>query len=396
MTNLVIWTFWVWSAFIFTSFSVSALGHILILPPCLYFAYANFKEKKYKLSYSQLTLIALIIIIFVSMLVNFEDYEKPLKMFLKSKYYFFGCFGTIALNYMIKLDIKKLKLKSMLNLFMVSTIIASVSGIIALYTQYHPLRMKAACHADRACGMYGMYITYGYQAAFALILLIGMFVYRKKLNNYLNEKLLIVAIIFNFAGLYLSYTRGALLGVVIAFPFLYRKNFKKLFISIGVLACLTGMFYIYSPKLKDMFQSAERMRSVSVRLSQWKAALFVFERHPLIGVGFKNFEQMSAKIKKENNLGSPNFGGHAHSNFLEHLATMGILGFLITIAFHIFWGIELFKRNDILGDLIFPFFILFSISGLTQYTFGDGENLFFIMLIYMISQVKLPRSELNN
>ena len=40
---------------------------------------------------------------------------------------------------------------------------------------------------------------------------------------------------------------------------------------------------------------------------------------------------------------------------------------------------ELYRRDDPFGKIVFPFVIALFISGQFQYTFGDGENAFLIM-----------------
>src|SRR5690606_13348736 len=85
------------------------------------------------------------------------------------------------------------------------------------------------------------------------------------------------------------------------------------------------------------------------------------------------------------------FTGHAHNNYLEHLATTGILGLWCLLSFHFFWGLESYRRQDPLAKLALPLVVSLSFSGLFQYTFGDGENLFFIMACYALSQYPLLR-----
>ena len=76
--------------------------------------------------------------------------------------------------------------------------------------------------------------------------------------------------------------------------------------------------------------------------------------------------------------------GHAHNNFLEHLASTGILGGLAFVLFCLLWMIDSYRRKDVIGEIIFPVTISFMVSGMVQYTFGDGENLFLLMLLWAI------------
>ena len=74
----------------------------------------------------------------------------------------------------------------------------------------------------------------------------------------------------------------------------------------------------------------------------------------------------------------------AHNNFLEHLASAGIFGALAFILFSVLWIWDGYRREDVVGRIMFPVSISFSVSGTVQYTFGDGENLFFLMLVWAL------------
>ena len=77
--------------------------------------------------------------------------------------------------------------------------------------------------------------------------------------------------------------------------------------------------------------------------------------------------------------------GHAHNNFLEHLASLGILGAISFVLFSLYWFIEVTKINAAQRYLLQGFCAAVGISGLTQYTFGDGENTVFIMLMWLFT-----------
>lgn len=375
---------WVLALFTFVSFSISALHHILLLPAGIYFTLKAIKEKTFSYPKSALALWVFIFVALISILVNFSLSHEPLRNIFKLKYFIIPLIGYFALKefHQKKGSIKNYRL--LINTFLVSTSVATISGLIALATNFNPLRFKAACHATRACGAYGMYMTYGYGIALFMILLVGIFVYKKEFKNLVDQKIFWFAFIVNLSGLYFTDARGAWLGFIIAIPF-YTYHFnKKRFAIIGVAtAVIFSSLVFLSPKLYNTFFN--RDDSNSQRLSFWKASIEAFKEKPVLGYGYKNFEPHSVDIKTRHKIEFAGIQGHAHSNYLEILASTGIIGLIVFLSFILFW----FRANPFTQAFVMTFFI----SGLFQVTWGDGENLFLIIIVYFLSLVikqKIP------
>jgi O-antigen ligase len=100
---------------------------------------------------------------------------------------------------------------------------------------------------------------------------------------------------------------------------------------------------------------------------------------------------MSTDLKKKYHIEAEYFGGHAHSNYFEMLASTGIIGFLLFVFWQICWLIEMLKRDDLLAKLGVGFLAVFVVGGLTQATFTLGANLFFIMPAYALTQLKFSQ-----
>ncbi len=59
----------------------------------------------------------------------------------------------------------------------------------------------------------------------------------------------------------------------------------------------------------------------------WRAHLQMFVEHPILGVGFNNNERKTKEYLDRLYPNDPNpFYGHAHSNFIQILASTGLLG----------------------------------------------------------------------
>ncbi|MDD4975349.1 MAG: O-antigen ligase family protein [Bacteriovorax sp.] len=271
---------------------------------------------------------------------------------------------------------------------LISSSVASLSGMIGLYTGFNPLKWGPPSSATQNAGMFGMLMSYAHSEAIWCILLVGLFLNYKKLENYFPKWLLSIAIIINFVGFITSYTRGALLAFIIALPFYFFKANKKKFIT-AILATvlLSAMCWVSVPYLRVTFEG--RQHSNLLRVGQWKAAWKVFELNPVMGVGFRNFQPYSTVIKKQYGYPEPTWEGHAHNNLLEILAGMGLVGGIPFLAWIFFWLYESYKRDDLAAKLAFPSIIAIVIGGLTQNTITDGVNVFLFMALYALTQIEV-------
>jgi O-antigen ligase len=225
-------------------------------------------------------------------------------------------------------------------------------------------------------------MNYAHNMAFFQIILSGMLVCQNELKKYISKNIIYLVFIINLIGIYTTYTRGAWLAFLVAVPFLFIKNHKKIFVITAILLVILGVgVYKFAGK------SVIRPDSDIERVSQWKAAIAGFKERPVFGLGYLNFERMSVPLKKKYNIEAVYFGGHAHSNYFEMLASTGLVGFIFFMLWQILWFIEMLRRDDMIGRIGVAFIVVFVVGGLTQATFTLGANLFFIMPIYALTQI---------
>ncbi len=361
------------AAGIFTSVSFSALSHIFMIVPGIYFLYKNIKEKDFRPQNSFWALLALTIVCWLSVAANWDFMDRPIKQIFRTKYYIIGLLSTFAFYYLKRDFLTEKRKKILFRLFIISTSIATISGLIGLWSGFNPLKFKDACHPTRACGLYGMYMTYGYGISWFTVLMAGLALQRKRFISYAPSWLLWSGLFINLAGTIFSYARGGWLGLFLAIPFLFFKDYKKQFLTVMVSGIvLLGGLIAFSPKVQNVFLN--RQSSNMERIAFYKTAIKVFSEKPLLGIGFKNFEPNVVKYKQKYDIEFTDRAGHAHSNYFEHLASTGALGLLCFLLFCFFWLKESYKE-----PILFSFVISFLITGLFQYTFGDGENVFFLM-----------------
>lgn len=373
------------AATLFISFSATSLFHVFILIAGGYFAYQAVQTKQFHLSKSAWALLALILVCILSLIVN----GGPFKTMTKLKYFVLGLFSIFAFEAIAKNYLNEKRVKLLLTIFLVTSAIASLSGLVGLFSGFNPLRFKAACHPERACGMYGMYMSYAYGMGYFMLVSSLLLLNQKKLKNISNPVLWWISNLINFIGFYLSYARGALAAYVLGVVVYFIKKQLKLALMVALAFALLGVtLFTTNDSFNKMLTSGSRQSSTDQRLSLFQASYYAFTEAPLLGLGYKNFEDQSVRIKRQYGINlETSFAGTAHNNFLEHLASTGILGFLCMILFHGFWAFEMWKRDDLVGQIGLAFITSLFVSGQVEYTLGDGETLFFIMFIYAWTQV---------
>lgn len=376
------------SLFLFTFFAICPAFHILISISGVYFTYHSIKNKTFLQTSWEKALAILIAIMILSILINYPIVKHPFKNLFKIKYFLITLISIPALKETFKNYIDDRKLKILVTSFIGSVTFASTIGLLSYITQYDITHFKAA-NITRSSGMYGMVMSYAYGLSMILPVMIAGLINYKKISKFINLKFLIFAIVVNVVGLYFSYTRGALLGFIIALPFCFMFTHKKIFagLMIASIALTAVATYITLFNVDTKFYRLNAKRSNSVRQGLYKVTMSMVKEHPVLGVGFRNYESQVKSYRTKYKLNDSTFTGHAHNNFMEFLGGTGILGLIVYIALLFLWLKELFKNRIWPGRLVLPFAISFLVSGMFQSTIIDGENTFLIMAIMALCQV---------
>lgn len=255
---------------------------------------------------------------------------------------------------------------------------------------------KEAGDSDRLSGLYGQVMTFAYILQFSVVALF-IFLLRPEVFRRLTRipwAVVVPVLVVAGLGLYLSFTRGAVLGALVgvAVASLYRSRW--LIVPFVLLAAVAGIF---SLQQKDRYLEFGPVH----RISHWKGAALTFARYPVLGVGYRNYEIRSAELKKEfglppdrkfkkqKNSESGYLQRHAHNNYLEAFASTGVFGGLAFLGFCFCWTREAWRSRY--AFIFVPLIAAFLVSGLFENTFFDSEVLNCILLIYLFSQVLLYR-----
>jgi putative inorganic carbon (hco3(-)) transporter len=158
------------------------------------------------------------------------------------------------------------------------------------------------------------------------------------------------------AGLVLSYTRAAWVGIVGALGVFLLMRFRIPAWVVGVGAVFLGGIYLAnqdqitialernrdesSDDLAKHLSSASNISTDASnleRINRWHSALRMFEERPVWGwgPGTYMFEYAPFQASEDRTIISTNFatGGNAHSEYLGPLAEQGLIGMLLVVVF---------------------------------------------------------------
>ena len=185
-------------------------------------------------------------------------------------------------------------------------------------------------------------------AASSIAIKIPVVIYLLITNNNLIKKLLFSFLLFfafitllflNTRSVFVS-TSFVLLLVSLFFIFNFRKHYLSFLI---VCIALTAAFYLnISSRISSSQNSLDRIKSIDVsydgssgRFELWSNALDFISKNPFFGCGIGNWKIESLPYWKTMMTGYI-VPYHAHNDFLELTAEIGVLGGLIYFSFFLF------------------------------------------------------------
>jgi O-antigen ligase len=365
------------AAGIFTSVSILSAYQVLFAIPLAYYVFIAFKEKNFKLPMSGWFLLAFTVVALLSLIVNIDLIPKPSKNFGRLKYFIFGVGGIFVLRAWVQVATDKTK-KILINTFFLSIVVA---GIYAVFSIRSDARAKGLTDTMR----------YGYGSAMMLLTLLSAMLHHEKIKSWFNWKVALPVFIFGFIGMYLTYTRGALLGFLCGLPFVLYYYKPKLGITLGGIAVLgvlglVGIYLFGSGQSNSRFLVNKNNSSDVIRRSQWKAAIIATKEKPVLGWGLSNFHSQLKRIKTDYDLDAKDYNdAHSHNLFLEIASGTGLVGLVLFLGWVLSWAWESFKAGGLTRALVIPFGVAFVVSSQFEVTF-DANNASMIFFLYGLSK----------
>ena len=274
----------------------------------------------------------------------------------------------------------------MISIFLLSII---VSVAYAVFGNIFDFDIKTFSRADltRQGGLTDT-MRFGYGIAMVLPVLITLLLRCEETKRWINIRLLKIAIIAGFAGLFLTQTRGAILACLLAtactFFIFDSRRFKYFIIVLLVISsayisvCLIGIENFNMNSSNRIFADIKQDERITI----FHAALLSIKERPVSGLGVRQFGERYVEIKRRYNLQDPEKDQtHAHNILLEIGASVGIIGIILLALWLGLWAREMFVAGGVTCAIGIPFCVALFVGGQFEYIF-DANNSFLIFAMY--------------
>jgi len=241
----------------------------------------------------------------------------------------------------------------------------------------------ADAHVFQSAGFFGHHLSYGYSFGQIICFPFAALLLSRKKTRLQRLGFAVSCLIIGMS-LFWTYGRGVWIAVAFAFfvmsLYVSKKTVIYFLLTFGLVG---GIFYSVNPGFQERLSSiwADGFHSNEDRRVLWKANLEMFNDYPWIGIGYQQNEPRTQEYYKKLGI-THEFGGHAHNNYIQMLATTGILGFFCYMLFILsfllmtqrLWSdipeTHFWHRVIVLGALGSQ--VAFHVGGLTQWDFGDA------------------------
>lgn len=203
-------------------------------------------------------------------------------------------------------------------------------------------------------------------------------------QNFKKNKLNIFLFLIVYLALLTTFSRSSYLmflvsGVTLA---LLKKSRKLLFIVIFLFLILLSAFQIYT-QIVAQPKNISREQSASFRLNTWVQGLTIFQKSPILGVGFNAYRFAI----KEFNLGDEQFiqshGSSSNdSSILYVAATTGLLGLVV----YLFFIFNMFKYS-------YPqnLILISALAGLLVHSIFANSLFYPPILLWILLMISIPK-----
>lgn len=137
-------------------------------------------------------------------------------------------------------------------------------------------------------------------------------------------KVLIMTLLFT--GVAFTYSRGTFLAFFLVLPFLFFK--RRMLLGVAVMLFILCLIFAVLPRPYGESVNLMRTFSIQSRIENYKEAVTLWAKHPLIGVGYNRirYTRDNATFLNNKDLQNNHAGASFHSSFLIMLVTGGVIG----------------------------------------------------------------------
>ncbi len=275
--------------------------------------------------------------------------------------------------------------------------IQTIIGII----QYYFGSILGGVMGGRVFGTMGNFSQFGYVCAMAL--LFSIFIYLHEDSGY-TKKILLALAVLNAVGLFLSGSRGALLGIIFGIAFslliaLFRQRGKAqtvVAVMLMVFAALVTILFL-TPiasyiDVGPLHRITDIKNDSGPRLLVWQVAYESWKERVLFGFGYDNFSVAFNKYYDPHLLQYSLYEtwfDNAHNILIEALATTGILGLssLIALYYSVIKRIFVFVRQRGSDTSVWLVALSIIVADVSMKMFMTDHHASLLVLFFVIAYV---------
>jgi O-antigen ligase len=248
-------------------------------------------------------------------------------------------------------------------------------------------------YGDRVSGGIELWI-YGEWLSFGIAILLGSILYLVK--NTKIKVILGLLLILNLYILLLSKARsGYVAATAVILSMLFIKYGRKLLIPLGIGFLIFGVIVIKNPT-NNYVQTVKSIANVKTnasnigRLEIWSQGIEAFKKHPINGVGWRNFQEIEDPSKYSSGKETYN---HLHQSQLTILMGTGILGFIAYVYMITFIVFSLYRKKDYFALITMGLFIASEFYGLTESSirYHEIQRIIYFFLGISISGIYISK-----
>jgi hypothetical protein len=272
------------------------------------------------------------------------------------------------------------RLERTVRVYLGSSFVVAGFAVLELFTGWTPRALVGAKAYATFGGMYNVTWLYGSYLTFATVMVFPFFLLLDRLitgewpgrrRGLLMVGLLLLGLLGTMSRmLWLALPIGILIYGLIRAP-----GRSKWAILGAVLLLVAG-----GSQLRPIRDRLAHSGGIQSRMNLWRINFEFFKMRPVTGVGWHKNIGLSAAYYRERMPGvSGKLVSHAHSNPLEFLGSMGLLGLLAWVCWSIMTASLAFSVSSGLGCA----WLVFHLNGLTQVNFSETKTLH--MLVWTTS-----------
>lgn len=263
-------------------------------------------------------------------------------------------------------------------LLFVIFVLFSVWGLIEYFTGYHLFTVRID---DIYLGPMFVALNNSHNATGSAYAAVSVFTLSYLLSSEKKYKFFYtVVLIFCFIGLFITKSRGSLIGFAcgaVVVIFLHVKSIKK-FLAVILILLLLMAPIIYFTGTYDRIAQIFSVKDLNAqtRLGMWGNAWRLFLASPIFGIGFARYNDVAwfdQIVDLEGIEGLVSFyaeprqvfdASNAHNSYLHLLAENGIVGLILLLFFWIYCAYLLYRKYTISTSANHKVMYLASIGGI--------------------------------